>query len=354
MSTPVPYAVPGADDLRGPVLVPLDGSPEAERALPWGVQQAARRRAPLLLVRAVGYPYAVAPGPDDAELSERLLCAAREEAGAYLRDRAAALRQTAPGLALRTVARLGDPATVLLRAEREEGAQLVVMSIHGRSGLQRWVRGSVAEAVLRRGETPVLLVRSPAAARTARLAREGERVLVPLDGSDLAAAAVPEAARSVAPGAQLVLATVVPPRSASGGADPAAAGTGPVGVSAHALAQRRLEAVALGLRRRGLRATAVVLTAVDPAAALVDLATLEEVDLVVMATHGRGGWDRWRYGSVADAVSRTAPVPVLLVRPQVVGRAAVPAASVVRPAAWLAHSGQTGRLAPGEPEGVAR
>ena len=59
MSTPDPFAVPGVADLRRPVLVPLDGSREAERALPWGVQQAARRRAPLLLVQAVGYPYAV-------------------------------------------------------------------------------------------------------------------------------------------------------------------------------------------------------------------------------------------------------------------------------------------------------
>jgi nucleotide-binding universal stress UspA family protein len=83
-------------------------------------------------------------------------------------------------------------------------------------------------------------------------------------------------------------------------------------------AQSYLETIALGVRQRGLRATVVVLTADDPAPAIVDLATLEEIDVVAKATHG------WRYGSVADAVSRTAHAPVLLVRP---GAGARPAAT---------------------------
>jgi nucleotide-binding universal stress UspA family protein len=213
---------------------------------------------------------------------------------------------------VRTAVRLGDPATVLLGLEADEAAQLVVMGTHGRSGLDRWVRGSVAEAVLCRGRAPVLLVRpTDDPARAARLGRGAVRLLVPLDGSALAVGALHEAARIVAPGGgEIVLATVVPLRD--GGRPPEAP---PAGVTPRTVAQWHLEAAAVGLRGRGLRATAVVLTAEDPAAAIVDLATLEEVDLVVMATHGRGGLGRWLYGSVADAVSRTARTPVLLVRP---------------------------------------
>jgi nucleotide-binding universal stress UspA family protein len=296
----------------GPVLVALDGSALAERALPWGARLAARRRAPLLLAQAIHPPYTVAPGPATATLVESLQEAERATAEAYLEGRATGVRAATPGLEVRTAVRLGDPATVLLGLEEDEDAQLVVMGTHGRGGLDRWVRGSVAEAVLCRGRAPVLLVRpTDDPARAARLGRGAVRLLVPLDGSALAAGAIHEAGRIAAPGGgEIVLATVVPPRD--GDRPPEAT---PAGVTPRTVAQWHLEAAAVGLRGRGLRATAVVLTAEDPAAAIVDLATLEEVDLIVMATHGRGGLGRWLYGSVADAVSRTARTPVLLVRP---------------------------------------
>jgi nucleotide-binding universal stress UspA family protein len=66
---------------------------------------------------------------------------------------------TVPGLEVRTAVRLGDPATVRLGVERDEGVQLVAMSVAGRSGLQRSVRSSVADAVGRSASVPVLLVR---------------------------------------------------------------------------------------------------------------------------------------------------------------------------------------------------
>jgi nucleotide-binding universal stress UspA family protein len=254
----------------------------------------------------------MATAPDTATLVERLLDSERATAEAYVEGQAAAVRAANPGLVVRTAVRLGDPATVLLGLEEDEAVRLVVMGTHGRGGLDRWVRGSVAEAVLCRGRAPVLLVRpTDDPARATRLGGDGVRVLVPLDGSGLAARAVPEAVRVVAPrGGEVMLATVVPPRG--GEALPESA---PAGVPARAVVQRNLDGAAAGLRRRGQRATAVVLTADDPAGAIVDLATLEEVDLIVMATHGRGGLGRWLYGSVADAVSRTARTPVLLVRP---------------------------------------
>jgi nucleotide-binding universal stress UspA family protein len=224
---------------------------------------------------------------------------------------------------VRTVVRLGDGASTLLELESVDDVQFVVMSTHGRSGVRRWIRGSIAEAVLRRGRAPVVLVRradTPAQATRLEHPGTGLRVLVPLDGSAFAAEALAEACRLATPSnGAIVLTMVVHPVSckaegSSGDVVPAA-GAAPATAWRRDTAQPYLEEIAFTLCRRGLRATAVVLTATDPAAAIVDLATLEEIDLVVIATHGRGGLGRWRYGSVADAVSHRAPSPVLLVRP---------------------------------------
>ncbi|MGH2356344.1 MAG: universal stress protein, partial [Chloroflexota bacterium] len=308
----------------GPVLVPLDGSPLAERALPWAASLAARRRAPLLLERVVRPWIApVAPGSAEMEAEHAVVEADRVAATQYLEAQAGALRDAVPGLNVRMAVRLGEPASALVELELEQDAQAVVMTTHGRSGLERWLRGSVAEAVLRRGTAPVLLIRpGDEPARAPSIGRNGVRVLVALDGSPLAEAAVPEACRVAAPANGVVLlATVLdpapPPGSTSSAGSPAGAST--AGFSERTAAWLHLDTVACRLRRRGVRDRMIVLTARDPAAALVELATVEEVDVVVMGTHGRGGLGRWRYGSVADAVARTAPTPVLLVRPRAVG-----------------------------------
>jgi nucleotide-binding universal stress UspA family protein len=142
-------------------------------------------------------------------------------------------------------------------------------------------------------------------------------VLVPLDGSDLAEAAVPHAWRVAAPAGEIALVSVIQP-DGEGGQHPQL-DPGVARAVRRRAAQDRLNEVAGRLRRRGGQARGTVLTAWDAAGAIVDHAAVREADLVVMSTHGRGGLGRLLYGSVADAVARAARCPVLLVRPHPVG-----------------------------------
>ena len=98
------------------------------------------------------------------------MAARLKEAREYLASVAADLRGR--GVRVTTDARHGDPVTELVAAARETGADLIAMTTHGRSGLGRLLFGSVAEAVLRQAEIPVLmmrLTRAPGVSRRARV-----------------------------------------------------------------------------------------------------------------------------------------------------------------------------------------
>jgi nucleotide-binding universal stress UspA family protein len=162
----------------------------------------------------------------------------------------------------------------------------------------------VPTLVVRGGERPVVVV--PLA-----------RVLVPLDGSPSAEAALPVAAEL----ADLIGLPLSLIRVVESDAVRATVQAGPAAATAavRRTADEKLQAeVAIAsdvqrLRNRDLAATSEVRTGI-PAVEL--LAAIRPGDLVVMTTHGRGGIRRWLIGSVAEKVVRLAPAPVLLVRPR--------------------------------------
>lgn len=156
------------------IVVPLDGSPLAEAVLPYVLTLAAGSDAEILLLSVVPWPpvFAVAeelqerscPGdldvdPDQLVYAIEAELAAPEEARLqrYLDHRAE--RLVTGGSAVRTLVRIGDAATEIVRCAREERADAIAMSTHGRGGLDRLLHGSVAETVLRTTALPVLLVR---------------------------------------------------------------------------------------------------------------------------------------------------------------------------------------------------
>jgi nucleotide-binding universal stress UspA family protein len=141
-----------------------------------------------------------------------------------------------------------------------------------------------------------------------------ERVLIPVDGSELAEAILPFAERIAGPAdAEIVLLGVVEPPSPLGGL-----ATGGVD-GAEALSLRQLEVrkylagVATRLEARGLRVR-TRLALGTPAAEIAETARAERADLIAMTTHGRSGLRRAVFGSVAEQVLRSAPVPVLMIR----------------------------------------
>ena len=134
------------------VLVPLDGSPLAEIALPQAL--AVLRDSPsatLILLRAA--EATTLPGVDPTEAQVAVV----REAEEYLDGVATRLR--GEGLSrVTTSVWYSSAAQAIVEAARVRRVDLIVMSTHGRSGLRRVVRGSVAESVLRRTGTPILLV----------------------------------------------------------------------------------------------------------------------------------------------------------------------------------------------------
>ena len=188
------------------IVVPLDGSAFAERALPVAAGIAARRQVPLRLVRVH------VPAASEVHCAEGLVIIddqrdldARIREGAYLVDQVHALDTPVP---VETMLLDGHVSSALARDAKASGAALVVMTTHGRSGLNRLWLGSVADGLVRQGPAPVLLVR-PTSDRP--LPRRFERVLVPLDDSPPARSILDDVPLVAEPGAELVLLTVIEP-----------------------------------------------------------------------------------------------------------------------------------------------
>jgi nucleotide-binding universal stress UspA family protein len=295
------------------ILVPLDGSPLAERAVPFAQAIAAAGNAQLLLLRVVS---AREDHPDDDAIGGQP--AEPTEAARYLRDLAQRLSPAAEW-----EVEEGEAADVILGAIARREIDLVAMSTHGRSGIGRWIYGSVADAVLRHAPVPVLL-----ASATTQMARWRSdrplRVIVPLDYSALSEAILePACALADTLKAELILLSVAPllvTPDPTGGAylmyDPE-----------RDRAERRayIEGIAAGLREPG-RAVAVrdAFGLVD--ATILDVARAEGADLIALATHGSGGVARLLMGSVATSVVQRASVPLLIERPAEVREESEPSA----------------------------
>ncbi len=146
------------------ILVPLDGSELSQSVLPFTESLANSLGAAVVLMRSVPTLW-VAAYPDGfvPTLYDRILRESREAAHRFLTRLAADAQRT--GLEVSRVLTVGDPVDQIVKVAEAESAGLIAMSTHGRSGVGRWVMGSVADAVVRRTTRPVLLVRPEAVER---------------------------------------------------------------------------------------------------------------------------------------------------------------------------------------------
>ncbi len=288
------------------ILVPLDGSKFSERALPMAASLAEANRSHIILLRAASV--SALPGTDSGPAQLQAIA----EDQAYLAALAAGLSER--GLSVEIAVPYGDAAEAILLEISLRNADLVIMCTHGRSGLGRWIYGSVAEKVLAQSPVPVLLVRP--SGEIAMLGPEPAQasVLVPLDGSPFAEAALPHAATlAKAFGSTILLLHATEP--------PVGAYYYPeIGLVQGVLAEDKgeaesyLSAVAERLRSDGL-SVETILREGWPADVIVYQGATLEPRLIVMATHGRTGVVRLIFGSVALEVVRRTSLPVLLIRP---------------------------------------
>jgi nucleotide-binding universal stress UspA family protein len=285
------------------IVVPLDGSPFAERALPWALRLARRAGATLELVRGHVLYALTQPAAAWAPFDPAAEADSKQEERAYLDAIARRLAGAAPVSISKTLVD-GLESEGILGRVREGRADLVVMATHGRGPLGRFFLGSVADVLVRETSVPVLLVRPRDGAPGLLSGPAAESVLVPLDGSSLAEQALgPAADLARLAGARCTLLRVMAPRQ------PALEEVPYAGALAY------LEAVAGRLREQGLSVQTRVAVAARPARAILNEA--REGRVIALATHGRGGVPRVVLGSVADKVVRTAPGPVLVYRPPV-------------------------------------
>lgn len=300
------------------VLVPLDGSPFSEYVLPLAARIASLQGAEIDLARA-HLPMAVvyAPGEFSAPIHEPDWDRqTRSASRVYLEERAARLKSEF-GVNARPVLVDGRAARAIGDHVREEGVTFVVTTSHGRGGLSRIVQGSVVDELVRLVDVPVLTVRPPDDFASQPPPEELSRLLVPLDGSDTAARVlVPAGELAELTGASILLLHVVTPSTqARAVTRPPADQVGdPATDPLAAEGMEMLEAAAAPLRSRGITVNCRVKVAADPAACILSEADREGADCIAIATHGRGGFTRMLFGSVADRVFRGAVGAVLLLR----------------------------------------
>lgn len=143
------------------ILVPLDGSPFAESALDYAHDLVKKYGASLILVRACWGPVAVL-GPGDMATMPPPPNTEESAARDYLSATARRLGDSCP---CEQVTMIGDPSESVLRCAEAHGADLIVISSHGRSGFQRFLMGSVAERITRHSPCPVLIIGKDTLAR---------------------------------------------------------------------------------------------------------------------------------------------------------------------------------------------
>ena len=294
------------------LVVPLDGSELAERALPYAVRFAAERGGRLVLVRA-----ALGPPPSGLDW-ERQQLAVMDEATAYL---AGVAEKVATRVPVSTAPVYGHAADEILAAVGQFDADSIVMATHGRTGLAHLLYGSVAEAVLARSPVPVFVVHArPGEAPAPPFNSASARVMVPLDGSAFAEAVLPAALEIVGDAGELVLTSVAAPpdhvERDERGRVLAYLDQQEEAITREAVDYLRGIQAKLRQQRPELHVTLDVRIG-DPAAGIAIAEVARGADLVVMATHGRTGLRRALKGSVAGDVLATGSVPVLLVSPAV-------------------------------------
>jgi nucleotide-binding universal stress UspA family protein len=317
------------------MLVPLDGSERAERALPVAARLAQSLQSTLILLRVVQPPLQVAtPLAPPLRVETEILSEHVDAANAYLTRIAQEL--DAMGVKYEKVTVVGYPAEMTLEAAHASRADVIILCSHGRTGLMRWALGSVAQRVVHQASVPVLVL--PSQGQTlAEDAQRPLRVLVPLDGSWLAEAALGPAVMLVgalAPKGQgtVHLAQVVrhlPPVVSEEGQPPSAEAKskGAGFLEAEDYLSRTAEQLNAGpLVQFQVKVTWSVVVDKDVAGAVVDLAQsgktaqgvdqVDRFDVIAMATHGRGGLHRWVMGSNTERVLSAARLPMLVIRPK--------------------------------------
>jgi nucleotide-binding universal stress UspA family protein len=277
------------------ILLTLDGSETSEAALPYAREIARQFDSELSIV-------GVFPGKDNP-----LLRIYKK----YLTDIAENLKKEK--VKAEPVFLYGKAADEILNYTKKERFALQVMATLGRSASGNWIIGSVAEKILKTTDVPLLLI--PAKAKNGTSEVEFKKILVPLDGSEAGATALPMA-RNLAKktNAQLILLYVVSYKI-----------TGSLDFNVHfqeqlinmlnQQAKEYLTTVVDELKKENINCKQEIIRG-EVSPAIIEYARKNAVDFIVLSTHGRHDMGVFTLGSTPEKVVHTTQIPVLLVRPR--------------------------------------
>ena len=316
------------------IMIPLDGSSRAEAALPVAARLARASGGQLTLLRVVTpaieldiHPMPLAT-PAELALEEEIT-----RANAYLAQFAAS--EELEGITIRTETLSGPAAKTILLFAYLQQVDLIAMCSRGSTGLKRWVLGSVAEKVARHSPIPVLVLHEdgPKLTTTPATPTHPVRLLVPLDGSALAEAAL-------TPAVHLCAALAAPARGALHLARVLRLPPVPeeehehmarMHEQARADATAYLQTITARLQQGeaasfGLTVSASVHVQTDVAETLIRVAEhgergetseqFDACDAIAMATHGGSNLEYWVMGSVTERILHGSKLPLLVVRPK--------------------------------------
>lgn len=292
------------------IVIPLDGSELAERALDYVTGLAVTSPAQVTLLH-------VCTSDQSESGSSRFWVYLLEHAAQVLRSRLE--EATSEGSTVDSMVLFGHPAEEILAYAEKNKVSLIAMTTHGRSGVRRWAMGSVAARVARHSTVPVLLARSGASQETVSRQWPEKRILVLLDGSERAEQVLPHVVdHAKVGGAEVVLLRVLEPLSSPDFYPPDMRGNWE-DLAEQMMAHLEEECVRYfaGLKRR-LRDAGVQVRSETLEGniwnEIIRYIESDGFDLVALTSHGRSSIARWAVGSVAETLVRKCPVPLLLVR----------------------------------------
>lgn len=295
------------------ILIPLDGSKTAEKVLPHARYLAGKLKLPVELLAVIDMVEIATHIPaEKARFFDSMIEAGVKKSASYLRGVAA----TFGGANVKCTVEKGQADAVIIEKGETDTSMLICMATHGRSGLDRFLLGSVTEKVLRAAANPLLLVRATEEAKS-----DGTAVLksivVPLDGSELAESIIPtvaEKAKELALEVVLFRAYHLPTYAYAGDETYSGFDYDELIAGVRDEATQYLEKKAAEVKKLGVEKVSVVSKEGFAADEIIALGRKNPDSLIAMCSHGRTGVKRWMLGSVTEAVVRHSGDPVLVLR----------------------------------------
>jgi nucleotide-binding universal stress UspA family protein len=294
------------------MLIPLDGSKTAEAVLPYARTLARKLNLAVELLGVIDVAaLATQVSRGSGRYFDTLISDSVLSSEAYLKRIAA----TFPKSKVKCTTEKGRPEEAILEKASED-TTLITMATHGRSGINRFLLGSIAEKVLRAATSPILLVRASEGVNN-----DGEAtlnsVVVPLDGSELAETVLPHVtalARELGLEVILFRAYKVPVNIYATSEDYYPVEYEEIKTELRDEARNYLEKKVAELKRFGIAKVSSTTPEGLAADEIMALGRKLPDNLIAMCTHGRTGFGRWVLGSVTETVVRHSGDPVLVVR----------------------------------------